>query len=241
MPAAVGSLNTLEVFSANDNTLSGPIPTEFGQLDSLDTLQLQSNSLSGHLPSTLGNLRKLITLDLGENQLDGPIPEAYGNLTRLETLLLQNNQLSGALPLSLTGLSNLSRFWFIGSALQTLCAPADAAFRAWLNTIPDVLGPDCQPGAELYGDYEALLALYNATDGENWTENSGWSTTVLPSPISEGDLAGWSGIVTSNDRVTEINLSSNNLTGTIPSELEKLTGLSVLDLSENNLSGGHSR
>ncbi len=30
-------------------------------------------------------------------------------------------------------------------------------------------------------EYDALVALYNSTDGDNWTNNSGWLTNNTPS------------------------------------------------------------
>ena len=77
----------------------------------------------------------------------------------------------------------------------------------------------------------ALVALYNATDGANWTRNTGWNTTA---PVSH-----WSGVTTDSDgSVTYLYLSSNNLSGTIPTAIGDLTDLTELSLGSNGLSGG---
>ena len=81
-------------------------------------------------------------------------------------------------------------------------------------------------------DRAALVALYEATGGsENrWVDQDGW-----PSGAS---LSQWYGVTTNADgRVTELNLSLNNLTGPIPSVLVDLTELERLDLSANELTG----
>jgi hypothetical protein len=52
----------------------------------------------------------------------------------LEFLYLNSNQLWGRLPQSLTNLHALTWFCY-DTAL--LCAPANAAFQAWLTGIPD--------------------------------------------------------------------------------------------------------
>ena len=80
-------------------------------------------------------------------------------------------------------------------------------------------------------DREALIALYNETGGPNWTNNTDWLTNASP------DV--WHGISTetSNDRVTEVDLSENNLFGVIPPEIGNLKALEILGLYGNMLSG----
>ena len=80
------------------------------------------------------------------------------------------------------------------------------------------------------GDRLALVALYNATDGANWTNNTNWLTNEA---ISE-----WHGVVTDGEgRVKRLWLGHNELSGEIPTELGNLTNLEWLDLSKNELSG----
>ena len=79
-------------------------------------------------------------------------------------------------------------------------------------------------------DRTALLALYNATSGDNWLENANWLTS--------GALSTWYGITTnSQGRITELNLTSNQLKGKLPPELANLTNLEVLALGGNQLTG----
>ena len=96
------------------------------------------------------------------------------------------------------------------------------------------------PGSEsLSGDAVALAALYNATDGPNWRNNTNWLTDA---PISD-----WAGVSASNivngDALGEcvvrsLSLYGNQLSGEIPAELlANLANLSSLNLSGNQLSG----
>ena len=79
-------------------------------------------------------------------------------------------------------------------------------------------------------DLEALIALYNATDGQNWSNNTNW--------LSGEPLASWHGIdVDGEGRISWITLPENQLTGRIPPELGQLSGLTWLNLYRNQLSG----
>ena len=79
-------------------------------------------------------------------------------------------------------------------------------------------------------DRAALVALYNATGGPNWTINTNWLTTAA--------LSEWHRVETDEDgRVTALRLVANELSGEIPAELENLTNLQVLSFSINTLSG----
>ncbi|CAM9165329.1 unnamed protein product [Ectocarpus sp. 6 AP-2014] len=79
-------------------------------------------------------------------------------------------------------------------------------------------------------DYDALVALYHATDGANWKQNRNW--------ITDTDLSQWYGVeLNDQGRVACLNLYSNNLRGLIPKELEALTMLEQLLLAYNQLQG----
>lgn len=79
---------------------------------------------------------------------------------------------------------------------------------------------------------EALIALYKATNGDNWTNNTNWCSDK---PVSE-----WYGItaLTNPTRILAIDLATNNLSGTLPDEIGNLPNLNSLHLPYNNLKGG---
>ena len=79
-------------------------------------------------------------------------------------------------------------------------------------------------------DREALVALYNATDGENWDNNANW--------LSDAPLGEWYGVSTYDDgRVKQVGLHRNALSGEIPAELGSLSTLFAMQLTDNALSG----
>ena len=81
-------------------------------------------------------------------------------------------------------------------------------------------------------EWAALVALYEATDGDNWTDSDNWLTDA---PLGE-----WFGIQTDDDgRVTVIDFNScNELHGPLPRELGNLTNLILLRFCDFNLITG---
>ncbi len=93
---------------------------------------------------------------------------------------------------------------------------------AWAET-------DCNAVTEIPTEQcEALVALYDSTDGDNWKDKTDWKQTNTP--------CSWKGIVCSDGQVTEINLFQNRLKGNLP-DLSNLTNLQKLHLLRNQLSG----
>lgn len=90
---------------------------------------------------------------MGNNQISGPLPASLGRLTNLQRIVLHQNKLSGPVP---------SSFWELGCIVNLAGNPA-------LRHGPDV-------SAE---ERSALISLYNATNGPNWTCNTGSSCILL--------------------------------------------------------------
>ena len=98
------------------------------------------------------------------------------------------------------------------------------------NLLPVVLlclaaGARAQQGS-VATDTAALQALYDATNGADWTDDTNWGTAQA--------LSTWHGVTTNGDgRVTRLELQENGLNGTLPTELENLTHLESLLLDRN--------
>ena len=198
-----------------------------GQDWKIDDGWLGDGALDKWLRVTTDENGRVTDLDLGSNQLSGEIPAELGNLSRLELLYISDNDLTGALPQSLTGISGLESFHFHNN--PGLCAPIDETFQAWLRGIAEVRGSSCALEDSL-DDREALVELYDALDGENWTNNANWLTER---PIRE-----WYGVTNdASGRVTRLLLDSNGLAGELPKGLGSLSNLKRLELGNNQLTG----
>ncbi len=232
-----GRVVSLELGS---NELTGSIPSGLGDLSQLKDLDLSGNRLTGSIPPALGDLSQLKDLDLSGNKLAGAIPPALGDLSKLENLDLSGNRLTGELPSALTSLERLAVFrWgpqVVADGGTRLCAPTDAAFQKWVDSIGTSRGPNCGLG-EIEDDWRALVALYNATGGDGWTKKDNWSSSTEDGVPSASELDLWHGVDVSAGRVVSLDLDSNELTGSIPSELGDLAGLKELELSGNRLTG----
>ena len=73
---------------------------------------------------------------------------------------------------------------------------------------------------------EALIDLYNATDGDHWKNNTNWCSDL---PVGR-----WEGVWTDvHGRVYHLQLSANGLNGTIPESIGNLVNLTYLHLGNN--------
>lgn len=100
------------------------------------------------------------------------------------------------------------------SILSIICITGTSIGHAQVNT----------------NDSLALVAIYHATNGDQWKENTNWLTDK---PVSE-----WFGITVENGRVSIVNLNKNDLSGYIPDDISKLTEMVEFAVESNeNLTG----
>ena len=112
--------------------------------------------------------------------------------------------------------------------------PATAIIIALAAFLTATLALACSSAKRRAGDVNtdraALAALYNATNGSSWQDDTNW--------LSNGPLGEWHDVSTDADgRVAGLSLLGNQLSGPIPSELGNLANLQALNLWGNQLSG----
>ena len=99
--------------------------------------------------------------------------------------------------------------------------------RGVYGSLVDVdYGIDLKEDSELEKERNALIAIYNALDGDNWYNNENWCSDR---PVGE-----WYGITTSSrGYVSRIDLSCNHLSGTLDLGLMRFSHCRSISLCQN--------
>ncbi|CUG93979.1 GP46-like surface antigen, putative [Bodo saltans] len=118
-----------------------------------------------------------------------------------------------------------SNFLFFPVALL-LCLDA---LRLSNRIILASAGPMCGCASH----FDVLMDFFNATGGPTWTIRSGWGAS-LASPCT---TSSWYGVTCVDGNITSLDLSGNNLKGTLPPSLGNLSQLQFLNLYINRISG----
>ncbi|XP_074284282.1 receptor-like protein EIX2 [Silene latifolia] len=246
--------NLTELFLSN-NQINGQIPNSFCQLTSLNFLDINNNSLSGDIPNCFANFTSLTFLRLSYNKLIGHIPcfnnrDTYQGGLDLEFYLhLNDNMLSGEVPSCLNDLPNLKVLDIGGNQLSGKMVKWFSAekfrelqiFRLRGNkfsgTIPKQICslPHLQIMDFAHNHFMGYIprCLSNLTSMTSPNASQDTYTYDVSEVIQGIEYA-----YTSTLRyLVDIDLSSNNLVGSIPVDITKISGLLSLNLSYNHLSG----
>ncbi|KAI3958238.1 hypothetical protein MKW92_030164 [Papaver armeniacum] len=201
---------------------SGSIPDSISNAPLLVNLDASDCWIEGSLPSSIYNLSRLQSLDLSFNLITGSIHSSISkvhNLKFLSTLDLSGNNLQGSIPESICemfslhelDLSNNNITGFIPSCLTNL--KNLTAFRVDGNSIEGTV---------------SLISFINDLNLKVLGLGSNRLTVVIDRHSH----------LYSKFKLKYLNLQSCNLKGLFPTFfLRKLSNLTSLDLSHNNLTG----
>ncbi|PON67203.1 Tyrosine-protein kinase [Trema orientale] len=176
-------------------------------------LALPSSRILGSVPSDLGMIENLQRLDLSNNFLNGSLPKSLFEASELEFLDLSNNLIGGELPEVMPmQLTNLRALNLSDNALA-------GKIPSNLGSLPNLTFVSLKNNY-LSGVLPSGLRTMEALD--------------LSSNLINGSLRSDFG----GNSLRYLNVSYNNLTGTIPPDFaEKIPGNATLDISYNNLTG----
>ncbi|CDP19384.1 unnamed protein product [Coffea canephora] len=224
--ASLTNCSNLRILSLSANKFGGNVPKIMA--NQLTELFVGGNQLSGTIPQGFGNFVNLIQLGLEVNSFSGIVPRDFGKLPNLQGLRLDHNDFSGQLVSTLCNNTNLfyldlSFNQFEGGnifdnmkiRLVVLCLlNLESLYIWWISMFPTI------NLLEIYPSHLLIVQIWRI---------------FLCRPIFSKEqfhqiLASWKSI-------QQLDLSSNNLTGPIPKELEKLQYLRYLNLSYNDIEG----
>ncbi|RLN43396.1 leucine-rich repeat receptor-like serine/threonine-protein kinase BAM2 [Panicum miliaceum] len=218
IPSSYGQWNRIRYLALSGNELTGEIPPELGNLTTLRELYLgYFNSFTGGIPPELGRLRALVRLDMANCGISGEIPPEVANLTSLDTLFLQINALSGRLPTEIGAMGalkslDLSNNLFVGSIPASFASLKNLTL---LNLFRNRLAGEIP---EFIGDLPSLEVL------QLWENNF---TGGIPPNL---------GVAATGLKIVDV--STNKLTGVLPSELCAGERLETFIALGNSLFGG---
>jgi Leucine-rich repeat (LRR) protein len=250
IPSDIGELVNVTQLYLYNNQLSGAVPSEFSNMTNLTSLYINNNYFTD-LPD-LSSMPSLTTLNIANNRFTFEDIEpniGIGNFTYSPQDSVGETQNIHAytgssliLSVDVGGTQNQYQ-WY----KNDIIIPGASQESYTMNPVSplDSGSYHCQISNSiateltLYSrkmnvsvlsgtDTLALVALYDSTNGSNWTNNTGW----LSGPLSE-----WFGVSMTGDRVTGIQLNNNHLVGSLPSEIGILDSIETIELSENQLAG----
>lgn len=199
----------------DNNNLRGKIPNSFPQLKSLYNLTLSHNKLSGTLPNNIfSDISQFLKFNLNNNKLSGPLPRSLSSTQSIGTFNLSNNLFSGTLP-----------DWIHGGAGNSLFI--DLSNNRISGPIPDL-----------------PTTLSSKNHALNLNNN------VLTGPIPNGIFLNYDNIYIQNNKLSgnipdtfgqftghDVNISDNEIVGSIPGLSNEFSPRGDLNFSENNLTG----
>ncbi|XP_065013592.1 receptor-like protein 15 [Musa acuminata AAA Group] len=241
LPSSLSHVNltALATLDISDNLFNSTIPNWLWKLHRLSYLDLSFSMFHGAIPAGIGNLADLRELHLSDNSLSGPIPTEIGNLNSLELINLTNNLLSGSLPTEIGKLSNLNILSLSSNSLEGTMSELHFANLTKLseldvseNSLVISVGYDWIPPFQLQSIRLKSCKLGPAFPRWLRSQNSIKDLDMSNTSI-EDVLPDWFW----NISAFSINLSQNQINGTLPTFSEQMTNLATLKLSMNLLEG----
>ncbi|GLT75177.1 hypothetical protein SLA2020_469200 [Shorea laevis] len=260
------TLEKLESLSIVSSNITGNIsfPSGFKCGSVLGRIDLSQNSLSGPVSglSYLGSCSSLKFLNLSRNSLDFSGKESRGLQLGLEFLDLSWNKISGANVVSWVLFGGCNGLRYLALNGNKISGEIDVSGCKNLQFL-DLSANNFSSGIPLFGDCSALEHL----DISDNSFSGDISRTISPCTrlnflnMSDNDFMGQVPALPASDlrylnlsrnhfigeiplhltdfcsSLVELDLSSNNLTGTIPNGFGSCSFLESIDVSSNNLTG----
>ncbi|KAK2431218.1 receptor protein EIX2 [Trifolium repens] len=211
----------LESLMFRSNSLEGGIPKSFGNLCSLRSLDMSSNKLSEDLSVIIQKLSvgcakySLQELDFSRNQIIGTVPDMSG-FASLENLFLSENQLHGKLLKKFTP-NRLDTLYLDSNNLEGVITHSHFGNISMLKN--------------LNLSSNSLVVIF----GENWVPHFQLKTIYLRSCTLGPNFPKW---LESHKQLQEVDISNSGISDVVPVWFwTQTTNLWFMNISYNNLTG----
>ncbi|KAJ0074820.1 hypothetical protein Patl1_35206 [Pistacia atlantica] len=236
IPVQLSKLSSLTILDVSENRLTGPITSSFN-FPFIQELFMQKNAFTGPIPKSLFRSSELLMLNLRENQFSGSIPNVINKHSSLRVLLLGGNHLQGPIPNQLCQLRNLSILDLSQNRLNGSIPSCFIRMIFWTGQ------------SDIHNEYRSTNDLALVQDLTSLFSNYYNSTLSLSSfeddfPylyhrfevkfLTKNRYDSYKGDIL--NFMTGMDLSNNDLSGDIPSEIGYLQQIKALNLSNNFLS-----
>ncbi|ESR40693.1 hypothetical protein CICLE_v10027492mg, partial [Citrus x clementina] len=227
IPVQLLNHGSLQLLSVSENCLSGFMTSSFN----LSLL----NYLSGTIPNVLFRSSKLMTLDLRDNGFSGIIPNQINESSNLRVLLLRGNYLEGPISNQFCQLRRLGVMDLSQNRINGSIPSCFTNMLLWTTGNFDLYGFELRFLPEL--TFSSIGTYYNSTLDLRISEGDDYLLPQLVKvefvtknryEIFDGSNANY---------LVGLDLSCNQLTGDIPSEIGELQKIPGMNLSHNSLSG----
>ncbi|PKV51938.1 Leucine-rich repeat (LRR) protein [Aquimarina sp. MAR_2010_214] len=244
IPGSIGNLSQLAALRIGSNEFSGQIPSPISELPNLTVLEFANNNfIFSNFESDFTTFKTKLKANFKY------IPQAKVDQTKTLSVIKNGN-----ITLTSTALTSTknSYQWYKDNVAITGATNKDLVisnakdtdagvyhFTATNSIITDLtltrnpitlsISPADGCGVSA-AEKQALIDLYNSTNGANWTNNTNWLSATVP-------VCDWYGVTVVGSKVTAVELVSNNLVGDIPLGIKGLTNLVKLNLETNQLTG----
>ena len=233
-PPDVGlTLPNLQIFAGAVNSFTGIILASLLNASQLQVLDFSQNNLIGTVPQNLTSLQGLIRLNFELNKLgkmkdrDLNFLNNFANCTSLKVLSFAQNQFGGILPSFIANLSTQLKSLTTGSNMIRGSIPIGIENLVNLNLLGLEVNYLGGPLPDILGKLQNLEGLYL-----NDNEFTGLIPPSLGNLIAltrlyleENEFEGSIPPNLGNCKLFILNLSSNNLNGTIPKQFFGLSSL----------------
>ncbi|KAK9138620.1 hypothetical protein Sjap_009214 [Stephania japonica] len=216
VPESLAKGYSMEQLRLSNNRLHGYIFPRFFGASSVKCLSLNGNHFTGNIPVTLPNRQSLELLDIGNNNITGALPNWIGDMKSLQVLVLSKNHLIGPIPKSFCRLKSL--------------VVLDLSKNNVTGHIPSCFSPPSLKYVNLRGN-ELIGTLDNAA----FINSSQLTILDVGDNHIRSSIPCW--IANHHQELRILVLKGNHFEGHIPIQLCRLQQLIMIDLSSNNLSG----